>query len=211
MIVLVLLSAGLAAGVDPRRMALLAGAAYLPFLVAGLVAFVVWKSRPEEDSRASLFCEGVASELRAGASLRSSLATAAASVGAAAASPGSAMPAVASGVAEEFPAIGEELRLTIVNADRTGSDNAALFDEIGALALAQSEVRREVRTATAPGRATALVLMAAPLFFVASRFSGDGFDTLLASPQQRYVAVFGLSLFLAGLAGVVLVVWRAGR
>lgn len=211
MIVLVLLSAGLAAGVDPRRMALLAGAAYLPFLVAGLVAFVVWKSRPEEDSRASLFCEGVASELRAGASLRSALATAAASVGAAAASPGSAMPAVASGVAEEFPAIGEELRLTIVNADRTGSDNAALFDEIGALALAQSEVRREVRTATAPGRATALVLMAAPLFFVASRFSGDGFDTLLASPQQRYVAVFGLSLFLAGLAGVVLVVWRAGR
>lgn len=211
MIVLVLLSAGLAAGVDPRRMALLAGAAYLPFLVAGLVAFVVWKSRPEEDSRASLFCEGVASELRAGASLRSSLATAAASVGAAAASPGSAMPAVASGVAEEFPAIGEELRLTIVNADRTGSDTAALFDEIGALALAQSEVRREVRTATAPGRATALVLMAAPLFFVASRFSGDGFDTLLASPQQRYVAVFGLSLFLAGLAGVVLVVWRAGR
>lgn len=211
MIVLVLLSAGLAAGVDPRRMALLAGAAYLPFLVAGLVAFVVWKSRPEEDSRASLFCEGVASELRAGASLRSSLATAAASVGAAAASPGSAMPAVASGVAEEFPAIGEELRLTIVNAERTGSDTAALFDEIGALALAQSEVRREVRTATAPGRATALVLMAAPLFFVASRFSGDGFDTLLASPQQRYVAVFGLSLFLAGLAGVVLVVWRAGR
>lgn len=211
MIVLVALAAALVAGVDMRRLALLAGAIYLPFLMAGLVAVFVWRSRPEEDSRPSLFCEGVASELRAGASLRSALATAAASMGAPIPSAASAIADVATRIAEEFPAIGEELSLTVVTADRTGSDTAALFDEIGALSLAQSEIRREVRTATAPGRATALVLLAAPLLFLGSRLSGGGLDDFLASPQQRYVAALGLGLFLAGLAGVALVVWRAGR
>lgn len=211
MIVLVALAAALVAGVDVRRLALLAGAIYLPFLMAGLVAVFVYRSRPEEDSRPSLFCEGVASELRAGASLRSALATAATSMGAPMPPADSAINDVATRIAEEFPAIGEELRLTVVTADRTGSDTAALFDEIGALSLAQSEIRREVRTATAPGRATALVLLAAPLLFVGSRLSGGGLDAFLASPQQRYVAALGLGLFLAGLSGVALVVWRAGR
>lgn len=211
MIVLVTLAVALAVGVDPRRLALLAGAVYLPFVMAGLVAVFAWRSRPEEDSRPALFCEGVASELRAGASLRSALTTAAASVGASLSPTATAMIDVASRVAEEFPAIGDELRLTVVNANRTGSDTAALFDEIGALALAQSEIRREVRTATAPGRATALVLMAAPLLFVGSRLSGGELGAFIASPQQRYVAALGLGLFLAGLVGVVIVVWRAGR
>lgn len=211
MIVGLVLAVALASGVDPRRLALLAGAVYLPFVMAGLLAMLAWKARPETDTRPSLFCEGVASELRAGASLRSALVTAAVSVGNPLLTVESAITELAASVAERFPEIEEELRLTIVTAGRTGSDTAALFDEIGALALAQSEIRREVRTATAPGRATALILMAAPVVFVGFRLSGGGLDALVASPQQRYVAALGLGLFFAGLAGVALVLWRAGR
>jgi Flp pilus assembly protein TadB len=207
----VALAATLAAGVDPRRVALLAAAVYLPYVVVGLTILYAWKSRPEEDSRPSLFCEGVASELRAGASLRSALTNAATSVRTGVRFPGSSMTEVASQVAEEFPAIGDELRLTITNAGRTGADTAALFDEIGSLALAQAEIRREVRTATAPGRATALVLVAAPVFYVGSRLSSGSFDRLFASSPQRYAGLMGLGLFAVGLCVVTLITWRAGR
>lgn len=211
MIVAVTLAAALAAGVDPRRLALLAGAVYVPLVVAGLVALFVWKSRPEGDGHPALFCEGVASELRAGASLRSALTTAATSVGSRPLSAGSPLAEVAAQVADEFPTIGEELRLTVINAGRAGSDPAALFDEIGSLALAQSEIRREIRMATAPGRATALVLVGAPLFYVGSRLGSGGLDRLLASSQQRFMAVLGLGLFLLGLLSASWIVWRSGR
>lgn len=211
MIVAVALAAALATGVDPRRLALLAGAVYMPLVVAGLVALFVWKSRPGEDSRPALFCEGVASELRAGASLRSALSNAAASVGCRALSVGSSLAEFAVQVADEFPTIRDELRLTAINAGRAGSDTAALFDEIGSLALAQSEIRREIRTATAPGRATALVLVGAPLFYIGSQLGSGGIDRLLASSEQRVVAVLGLGMFLLGLLAASWIVWRSGR
>lgn len=211
MTVTVALAAALVAGVDPRRVALLAATAYLPYVVAGLVILHLWKSRPEEDIRPSLFCEGVASELRAGASLGSALTNAATSVGSQVRFLGLTMTEVAAQVAEEFPTISDELRLSITNAGRTGADTAALFDEIGSLALAQSEIRREVRTATAPGRATALVLIAAPVLYIGSRLSSGSLDRLFASPHQRYAGVIGLGLFAVGLVAVSLVVWRAGR
>lgn len=211
MVAAVLLAAALAYGVDPRRVALLAAAAYLPYVLGALAVFYAWRSRPEEESRSSLFCDVVASELRAGASLRAAVAGAAASVGSRVSSSGSSMTEFAEQVAEEFPAIGEELRLTITQAGHTGADTAALFDEIGSLALAQAEIRREVRTATAPGRATALVLVAAPVLYVGSRLRSGSFDRLFVSPYQRYAALFGLGLFALGLTAVLLIVWRAGR
>ena len=212
MVTAVLLAAALASGVDPRRLALLAAATYLPYVVAGLVVIYVWRSRPVEDEgRSALFCEGVASELRAGASLQTALTNAAGSVGSTVGSTEFSMPDLASAVAREFPAIGEELRLTISQAGKTGSDTAALFDEIGSLSLAQAEIRREVRTATAPGRATALVLIAAPVFYVVSRLTSGSFDRLFVSPYQRYATLLGAGLFVLGLTAVTLIVWRSGR
>jgi Flp pilus assembly protein TadB len=211
MMTMLLLAIALALGVDPVRVVLLAAAVYVPYLLAILVIFHLWKSRPEEDTRPALFCDSVASELRAGASLRSAVAVSAASVGARLRTIGSTLDAVAAQVAEEFPSIGQELGLTIATAGRTGADTASLFDEIGALALAQTEIRREVRTATAPGRATALVLIGAPVLYTASRFSSGGIDRLLATPYQRYAALLGFGLFAAGLVAVMLIVWRAGR
>lgn len=215
MIVVAALAIAFAFGVDVRRLALLAGAVYLPAAVGALIALHWFRARPDETSQPALFCEAVAAELRAGASLRDALATAATSVGSVPTSidlpSGSPMTEVAARVSESFPAIGEELRLVVVAASRSGSDAAALFDEIGSLAIAQSEVRREVRVATAPGRATALVLIGAPLFYLFSQVGSGGLATFLASSEQRVVAVIGLGLFLLGLAWACLVLWRASR
>ena len=211
MIVPLLLATAIALDVDIRRVALLAAVAYLPELVAAGIALMIWRGRPGEDTKPALFCEAVASELRAGSTLRQAVAGAAVSVAGLVVGPDRSLGDLADDIAMEFPQIEQELRLTLVAAARTGSDAAALFDEIGFLALAQSEIRREVRVATAPGRATALVLVGAPVAYVLGQAGGGGLADLLASPQQRVVALLGLGLLMLGLALAAVVVWRAER
>lgn len=211
MMVAVSLAIAFAAGVDPRRLALLAGAIYLPFAVAVLVAIHWYRARSDDGNRPALFCEGVSAELRAGATLRDAVATAASSVGCDRILVGSSLEDLSVTIAEDFPTIGEELRLTVITAARSGSDSAALFDEIGSLAIAQSEVAHEVRVATAPGRATALVLVGAPVLYVMSRVGSGGLTAHLASAEQRLVALLGLGLFVTGLMAASLVLWRASR
>lgn len=214
MSVVLALAVAYALGVDLRRIALLAGAIYFPMVVGALIALHWFRARPNDSSRPAIFCEGVASELRAGAILRDALATAATSVESSALSADtttSTMAEVAAQAADEFPSIGEELRLTVVAAARSGSDAAALFDEIGSLAIAQSEIRREVSVATAPGRVTALVLVGAPVIYLVSQMSSGGLTRMLASSQQRIVALIGLGLFVIGMLAAILVLWRAGR
>jgi len=212
LIEVVVLAAATAAGVDPRRIALAAGAVYLPLPVAGLVALHWLRARPDPRRRPTLFCEGVASELRAGATLRDALAAAATSVGTSLElSHSTHMAEVAARIAHEFPTIAQEIRLTVTAAARSGSDAAALFDEIGVLALSQDEVAHEVRVATAPGRATALVLVGAPLFYLLTMLGGGGLAGYLASSEQRVAATIGFGLFAIGIAGASLVLWRSGR
>lgn len=211
MIAAVWIAVAFALGVDPRRLGVLALAIYLPHVVAVLLAVLVWRVRPRSDTRSALFCEAVASELRAGASLRDSLRLAAAAVGLKEAATEETTDGIASSVSAEFEDIGDELALTIRNAGRSGSDAAALFDEIGSLALAQAEVAREVRTATAPGRATALILTLAPVLYLTSQVGSGGLGRLLITSQQRTVSMIGLGLFLMGLTSTALIVWRASR
>jgi Flp pilus assembly protein TadB len=207
-----LLAVALALGVDWRRVALLAGAVYLPLVMVILVAISVWRGRSGEDHRPAQFCEGVAAELRAGASLREAVAVSAASVGLDGFSLGKGpLQALAEDLAERFPTIGEELRLTIVNAGRSGSRVASLFDEIGSLALARAEIEREVRVATAPGKATALLLVGAPLVYLTGQALSGNLERMLRSSHQRIVAMAGLGLFLVGLIVTTAVVWRATR
>lgn len=211
MMAVFLILAALAMGVDPRRLIVLAMVVVAPMLLVALIAVLVWRSRPGDDNRPALFCEAAAAELRAGASLREALASAYGSVG------GGPMPTdvpisdLATVVAGEFPSIGAELQLTITSSAKSGSDVAVIFDEVAALSVAQSEIRREVATATAPGRATALVLTGAPALYVMARAGSGGLGRLLLSPQQRLVTLFGFGLFLLGLCIALAVVWRAGR
>src|SRR5919106_2115703 len=62
-----------AAGVDHRRVALLAAAVLIPVPASLVVAYAIWKGRRQEGSLAASFCETTASELRAGSSLRRAL------------------------------------------------------------------------------------------------------------------------------------------
>ncbi|HUG31339.1 MAG TPA: hypothetical protein VMM14_00485 [Acidimicrobiia bacterium] len=215
MIIFVALAVGLAMGVDARRVLLLAGAVYLPLVVGALIGLHWYRSRSGETTKPALFCLGAASELRAGASLRDALTAAATSVGidpaAIGAISGASLAEVAALVSGEFPSIGEEIRLTVKAAARSGSDSAALFDEIGSLAIAQSEIRREVAVATAPGRATAILLVGAPIVYVTGRAGSGNLSELLASPEQRVVTLLGLALFLGGVVVTGLILWRSAK
>ena len=215
MIVVVGIVVAHAIGVDVRRVALLAAAVYLPWAVAVMVAMVAWRARPDDDHGPSLFCEGVSAELRAGATLRDALATASGSIGSIEPSELrtdiAPISEVAAATGALFPTIGEELRLTVLNAARSGSQAADLFDEIGSLAISQSEVKREVRIATAPGRATAMLLVGAPVAYLLTRAGSGGLDRLLESGQQRAAVLVGLALFGLGAAAAIVVVWRASR
>lgn len=214
MIVPIALAIAYASGLDIRRIGLLAGAIYLPVVVGCIIVWVAWRARPREDNRPALFCEGVAAELRAGATLRDALTTAATSVGGVSPvgdSLQSSIAGVADRVSNEFPDIGEELRLTILNAARSGSNASDLFDEIGSLALAQAEIRHEVQVATAPGRATALLLVGAPTLYLGTRAGGGGLGRMIESSQQRVVLLVGLGLFLVGALATMAIIWRASR
>jgi Flp pilus assembly protein TadB len=212
MITTVGLALGLAAGIDWRRLAVLACAVHLPLLLGLLIGLLPLIRRGPKDTAAAVFCEAVASELRSGASLQLAINAAADSFG--------ALPSgeqfigtagLATTVAQRFPEISEELRLVIANSLRSGNDTAALFDEIGSLAIAKAEVRREVRMASAPGKMTALVLIAAPVSYLTLQAGSGALGDLLTTPHQRTAGMIGLALFLVGAAIAAMVTVRASR
>lgn len=212
MIVVAMLCIAYALGVDIRRLVLVAGAIYLPTVAGALIAIHWLRAKGGEDNRPILFCEVTASELRSGASLREALQAALVSVGDGAADgSGASVAELAVRAREQLPAIGDEIELTVLAAARAGGNSASLFDEIGSLAIAQSEVRREVRIATAPGRATAAVLVAAPAAYLIFQAGSGGLAGMLAESEQRLVAVLGMGLFVTGLIVALLVLWRGGK
>jgi hypothetical protein len=196
-----------AAGMETRRVALLAAAVLAPAPASLLLGYAVWRGRRTEESRAASFCEAAASELRAGASLRRALEVSARSVGclegAELAAAGASLSDVADAIGEDLPEIGPELSLILVPAQRSGARVADLFDEIGSVTIARAEIIAEVRMSTSPVRATVLVLGMAPPAYLAVRgglpvFEGAGGALALA----------GASLFFLGLGAVV---WMLGR
>ncbi len=210
MIAAALLAWGVIAGVDHRRTLLLISVHLAPVPVAAMIAFHAWRARPRVSTRAAVFCEAVAGELRSGASLRFALEHAAASVGAPAleqmSRDGAPLVDLAVAAREEFEEIGIEVGAVIERLSRLGSPAAALFDELAVLSLAQVEVAHEVATATAPARATAVVLLLVPLIAIGSVSINGRIGGYLATSQQRMSAVIGLALIVLGIviAGSIL-------
>lgn len=200
------------AGVGPVRLAILGCVLFVPIVLVPLVLGAVVVSRRHLDDRAPLFCDGVASELRSGAPLRSALLIAARSADIAISTKdaGDLVPVetLADAVARELPALSPELESLVRASARSGGATADLFDELGATTIAQNEIAREVRIASAPARATAWFFVAAPTTFITVRVASGGLEGLLAVPGQRMAAVIGMTLFLAGLGAVWLLVWR---
>lgn len=207
------LGAAYLAGVGPARLLLLTSILFAPFALVPLVLVLLVHSRRSLDDRAPLFCDSVASELRSGATLRSALLTAARSVDVANRSidKGDLAPvdAVATAVVDELPTLSPELESLVRASARSGGAAADLFDELSATTIAQNEIAREVRVASAPARATAWFFVLAPTAFVVARGASGNFDGLLAVPGQRITAVVGMTLFAAGLFSVWLLIWRA--
>lgn len=211
MMELLALAGALVVGVDIRRVGFLAVALYLPVVVVGLVAIAMWKTRGDTEARSALFCEGVASELRAGSPLLNALTAARASVGSQhrATEHGSSIADVAEALGEEFKDVGIELEMTIKTAARSGSQAADLFDEIGSVAIARSEISHEVRVASSPARATAVVFVAVPVIYLVIQAQSGTLTHLLAAPEQRIAGVAGLLLFVVGIVSAALLMWRA--
>lgn len=200
----------LLSGVEARRVVALATALATPLLVVALAALSCVASRRSGPPRTALFCDGVAAELRAGASLRGALNGALRSAGRPGISRGAvSADEVAAEIASEFEDVGEDLAMTVESAARAGGASADLFDEISSVALAESEISHEVRIASAPARATAVVFLVAPFVYVAAKARSEPLAELLASPAQRLMTVVGAGLFLVGLGLAVSTLRRA--
>ena len=208
-----LVASGVAFGVDWRRLSVLAIALVAPLPAACLIVFHWWRARPGLSLRAARFCEAVSGELRAGASLRGGLEKAAQSVDAdelaRACRAGASMEEIAIVAGSEFTEIGPELTALLARADGVGVSPAALFDEIGDLALAQVEVAHEVSIASAPARATGAVLLLFPLLVVGWALTRGQLEPYLRHPAQRAAVLIGLATVVAGLFSSVLILRKA--
>lgn len=208
---LTVLALALVAGVDARRTLILGLALLAPLSILALAVWVVWRSRGSLEARSAVFCEAAAADLRAGTPLRDSLVHSAQSAIGEAwfAAQDAALSEVVDLIAGELDDIGPELTLTVNAAHRTGARVADLLDEIGAVAIARSEIAREVRVASAPARATALLFVLVPVFYFVMQIRNGSLIRLLSMPQQRLVAVAGLLLFMLGVGIAGLLLWRA--
>lgn len=208
-----LVASALGLGVDWRRLALLVAALLAPIPAACVLAVHWWRARPGLSMRASRFCEAVSGELRAGAALRAALESAALSVEAPEmarlCSAGAAMEEIAAEARMEFTEIGPELGAILARADGAGVSPAALFEEIGGLALAQVEVAHEVSVASAPARATGAVLLVLPLLAVGWVLGRGDIERYLRHTAQRVAVLVGLALVLTGLVTSILILRRA--
>jgi hypothetical protein len=210
MITAALIGWGILAGIDHRRSLVLVMALIAPLPVVAFIGIHAWRARPRASTRAAVFCEAVAGEMRSGASLRFALERAAASVGATdlqrMSRDGATLADLAIAAGEEFDEIGVELGAIIGRLFRLGSPAADLFDELAVLSMAQVEVAHEVATAAAPARATAVVLLLVPLVAIGSVTASGRIGDYLSTSTQRISAVIGLALivFGVGAAGAIL-------
>jgi len=208
-----LIAVGVGLGVDWRHLGLLLLTVVAPLPAACLIAVHWWRARPGLSMRAAQFCEAVSGELRAGATLRTGLEKAAISVGAIELARlcrlGASTHEIAREARVEFTEIGPELGALLTRADEIGISPAALFDEIGGLALAQVEVAHEVAIASAPARATGAVLLIAPLLAAGWAVTRGELEPFLRQPAQRAAALLGLALVAAGLALSIVILRRS--
>ena len=191
-------------GVELRRLALLASTVLAPVMVGLFLGWHWWRNRPEVPTRSVLFCDAVAGELRSGAPLRMALAAASSSIDAHALEglchSDTPIEALAAGLCAEFPDVGRELSGVVGRVSVLGAPSADVFDEISGLALAEVELAEELSSASAPARATAFVLLVAPLSALVVVGARGETGIYLQSATQRGAVLIGLVMAVSGLA-----------
>lgn len=213
-----ILAGGLIARGDWRLLALAAGAVWVPLPSAvALAAAAVVGRKAEVRHRAGSdvrFAETVVGELRAGASLRASLRVACADLPEAARivrrlDVGRPLPEAVQGLAPLVPSIGHLVETAIV-VGGGGGRMLPVFEELMVHAAAADAAAAELRTATAPVKASMLVLVGAPVAYLVWSLATGRLARLLALPGGLWLAVAGMALFGVGVAAM-LVLWRRGR
>lgn len=208
-------SAGVAAGGDWRRLALVAGAVWapLPFAVAVAAVAIVGR-RAEARSRSGSdvrFAESVVGELRAGGSLRSALRAACAELPSASRmvrrlDVGEPLAVAIQGLGA-LPSIGGLVE-TAVEVGGGGGRMLPVFEELMVHAAAEDAARAELRIALAPVRASMVVLAGAPLLYLMWSLASGRMARLLARPGGMWLTAVGGVLFLAGVAAMLLLAGR---
>ncbi len=204
----------MASGAGPARVAMLVATLNIPIVVVAIALWSWIRVRgsldPIPDS--ARFCEAMAAELRAGGGFRQAMAEASRSVEAAdlgqAATRGLGMDAVLERALARFPDIAWELEVLLPRVAEGGPGGAIVLTELAWMATAQREVNREITVAMAPARATAAILIGAPLVFALGSAAGGGLTALLATSAQRSVAAVGLMLITLGVGAAA---WMTRR
>ncbi len=174
--------------------------------------------RPETSDEVALL-NGLAAELRAGASLRMALVAGAGraphldldrAVRAAAA--GQPMSDVAAELEPALPSNGRLFAAAFRLTATSGGRAASVFEELALRAAEAGELSRERRALTAQARLSTLVVGGAPVaMVVVLLITGKAQALLAAGPVGHTMAAIGVGLELAGLAVVGIVLRNAER
>jgi len=165
------------------------------------------------------FFNAMASELRAGASLRIALGSAAArapelGLDAAGRQAAAGRPAdtVAAELIHGLPRNGRLAGAAFSLAAETGARAADVFETLAQRSVGLDELSRERNTLTAQARMSALVVGGAPVVLLIALVATGRAQTLLeAGPVGWGIAIVGGGLELAGLGAVAVMLWRASR
>jgi Flp pilus assembly protein TadB len=217
MLLATLVAIGVASGAHPALLLI----ALLAFVEPGwfLVAVVVWsvygrwKAKVTTGPRSeAVFLEGMAAELRGGASLRSAIADAAERTDldltpvVRMARAGRPMGDIAVRLAEHLPINGMVAGPALNLAASAGSSVAGVFDALALRSAEIAEEERERKSLTAQARLSAWLVGGAPAAVACAMFLFGG-SVIGRGPAAATIAVVGFGLQLAGAA----VVWRMVR
>lgn len=211
-----LLAVGIATGVHPVVLAVFSLAVLKPgwFMVA--VALWAWYSRRAKAKSGprseAAFLEGMAAELRGGASLRSAIVDAAERTDieldpvVRMAEAGRPMDDIAVRLGEQLPINGSVAGPALRLASSAGSSVADVFDALALRATEAAAEDRERKSSTAQARLSAWLVGGAPAAVAVGMFVFGG-SAVGSSPAARTVALVGFGLQLAG----AVVVWAMVR
>lgn len=222
MLMILAVAYAIAIGVHPGVLAIAVTAFVQPlWFLAGTALWAVVARRkrdtagPDEEAR---YLEGVAAELRAGASPRAAVEGAAERVGSIdlrrvvrLASLGRPAGAVAAALSEALPANGRLAGAAFRLASDTGARAADVFASLAVRAAESGNLARERRALTAQVRLSAALVGGAPIGVVVLLAASGRAGALLESSAGRVLGSVGLGLLTLGGLTVWVMVWSAER
>lgn len=207
--------AGIVLGVPASRLGVAALVVYLPWVALPALAAAVVVARRGVDSGAAPVTSEIAAQLRAGHTLRRSVAIAAGAAGMDRVERIAAAGMPMERVADALRRQGDELALTAAAvrvAARSGGRSAAVFDALGLSLLDAEALRRERRAAAAPAVLAAWIVGGLPLAYLGYLAGGGRLASILAAGGPvATLTVVGALMVVAGVAAVAVQVREVER